>query len=97
MGWKEQTWKVHKLNTQYYISASKGFFVTFVIDKMLVHVHFTYVLAEIQLTDKLYFHTNSQEKHLSFTVKSLNICLTWYEPIKVFFVVEKFPLQKFCL
>ena len=81
---------MHKLNTQYYISASKGFFVTFVIDKMLVHVHFTYVLADIQLTDKLHFHTTSQEKHLSFTVKSLNICVTLYESIKLFFVVEKF-------
>ena len=75
----------------------KVFFVKFAIDKMPVNVHFTYVLAEIQLTDKLHFHTTSQENIYLFTVKSLNICLTLYESIKAFFVVDKFPLQKLCL
>ena len=54
---------------------------------MPVHVHFTYVLVKIQQTDT--FISKQPRRKKSF--------LLFYESTKLFSVMEKFPLQKFCL
>ena len=62
---------------------------------MPVHVHFTYVLVKIKLTDNwLHFHTNSQEKAFIFHCEKLKYLPNFIWIYKSVFCCGEIPASK---